>query len=245
VGRREGALGPRFAEIIEGVASLRELTARDVMVPRQGVAFLSAERTFADNLAVIRDSGHSRFPFTQSGELDDVNSVVLAKDLLFADPAKVNWDEIRHPLLVVPEGKSLDQALRLFQEERKHLAVVVDEYGGTQGVITLEDVLEEIVGEIEDETDPIEKMIVKRGDGILVCRGRAEMRKLLRALDVDERLDVVTVSGFVAEQLRRVPVVGDEVDWKQLRFRVTKATRRRAEKIEVARIAVPGQTESG
>src|SRR5205085_7454676 len=122
-----------------------------------------------------------------------------------ADEAEVRWDELKHPLLVVPESKPLDQALRLFQEERKHLAVVVDEYGGTQGVVTLEDVLEEIVGEIEDETDAVEKMIVKRKDGVFVCRGRAEMRKLLRALAVEERVEVVTVGGCVAGPLRRVP----------------------------------------
>ncbi len=244
LGSREGDVGTRFAEFIEGIVSLRELTARDVMVPRGGIAYLSGERSMADNLQVIRDSGHSRFPFTPTGELDDVDGVVLAKDLLFIDEGDVQWEELKHPLLVVPEGKPLDQALRTFQEERKHLAVVVDEYGGTQGVVTLEDVLEEIVGEIEDETDPVEKMIVKRQDGVLVCRGRAEMRKLFRVLGIDERVDVVTVAGFVAEQLRRVPVVGDSAEWKNLRFRVTKATRRRAERIEVQQVTEARESES-
>ncbi|MBM4356634.1 MAG: HlyC/CorC family transporter [Deltaproteobacteria bacterium] len=239
IGSREGDVGHRVAGFIEGIASLRELTVRDVMMPRGGVAFLSADRTFTENLEVIRESGHSRFPFTRTGELDDVDGVVLAKDLLFAVGGEVDWDAIKLPLLIVPEGKSLEHALRMFQEERKHLAIVVDEYGGTQGVVTLEDVLEEIVGEIEDEKDFAERMIAPRADGVLVCRGHAEMRKLLRELELDEKVEVVTVAGFVSEQLRRVPVVGDAVAWKGVTFKVTKANRRHAERVEVARPGKP------
>lgn len=233
LGSREGDVGDRVAGFIEGIASLRELTVRDVMVPRRGVAFLSAVRTFAENLAVIRESGHSRFPFTHTGELDDIDGVVLAKDLLFTTGGVVEWDRIKLPLVIVPEGKSLDHALRTFQEERKHLAIVVDEYGGTLGVVTLEDVLEEIVGEIEDETDFADTAIVVRPDGVHVCRAHAEMRKLLRTLGIDEKVDVVTVGGFVSEQLRRVPVLGDAVTFQGYCFRVTKANRRHAERIEV------------
>ena len=233
LGSREGDVGDRVAGFIEGIASLRELTVRDVMVPRRGVAFLSAVRTFAENLAVIRESGHSRFPFTHTGELDDIDGVVLAKDLLFTTGGVVEWDRIKLPLVIVPEGKSLDLALRTFQEERKHLAIVVDEYGGTLGVVTLEDVLEEIVGEIEDETDFADEAIVVRPDGVHVCRAHAEMRKLLRTLGIDEKVDVVTVGGFVSEQLRRVPVLGDAVTFQGYCFRVTKANRRHAECIEV------------
>jgi CBS domain containing-hemolysin-like protein len=237
LGSREGDVGHRVAGFIEGIASLRELTVRDVMVPRGGIAYLSADRSFEENLEVIRESGHSRFPFSRTGELDDVDGVVLAKDLLFTVGGRVDWEAIKLPLLVVPEGKTLEQALRTFQEERKHLAVVVDEYGGTQGVVSLEDVLEEIVGEIEDEKDFEEQLIVARADGVLVCRGRAEMRKLFRELGVDEKVDVVTVAGFVAEELRHVPQVGDTLSWKDLTFRVTKANRRHAERVEISRAA--------
>jgi CBS domain containing-hemolysin-like protein len=243
LGSREGDVGHRVAEFIEGIASLRELTVRDVMMPRGSVAYLSADRTFAENLEVIRDSNHSRFPFTRTGELDDVDGVVLAKDLLFTVGGEVDWDRIKLPLLVVPEGKSLDLALRTFQEERKHMAVVVDEYGGTMGVVTLEDVLEEIVGEIEDEKDFDESRIVRRADGVLVCRGHAEMRKIFRALNVDEKVEMVTVAGFVAEQLRRVPVIGDEVTFMGYCYRVTKANRRHAERVEVGPVSKGADAE--
>ncbi len=237
LGKREGDVGPRVASFIEGVASLTELTVRDVMVPRGGIAFLSGDKNLNENLELVRASGHSRFPFTPSGDLDDVEGVVLAKELLFLehdDPgAVVDWDALKTPLLVVPDGKHLNEVLRLFQDQRKHLALVVDEYGGTQGVVTLEDVLEEIVGEIEDETDRVEPLIIKRSDGRLVCRGWAETRKLFQVVGIEDKVETVTVGGLVADALGRVPAVGDEVEWKSLRFQVTKATKRRAEQITV------------
>ena len=241
LGHREGHVGARFASLIEGAASLRELTVHDVMVPRGSVVFLSGTNTLDENMEIIRHSGHSRFPFTPKGDIDEVDSVVLAKELLFHDhdsddDGEIDWEKLKEPLVVVPESKPLDEVLRLFQEQRKHLAVVVDEYGGTQGVVTLEDVLEEIVGEIEDETDRPEKLIVKRRDGTLVCRGWSEMRKLFKVLDLEEKVDAVTVGGFVASQLGRVPASGDSVTWEGLKFTVTKASSRRAELVEVVEV---------
>ncbi|MBW2523874.1 MAG: HlyC/CorC family transporter [Deltaproteobacteria bacterium] len=236
LGRSQGAVGPRMAQFIEGAASLRELTVHDVMVPRGGVTVLSASRSLEDNLELIRQSGHSRFPFSPSGDLDDIEGIVLAKEVLFQardGRDELDWSELVSPLLVVPETKPLDQVLRLFQEQRKHLAVVVDEYGGTQGVVTIEDVLEEIVGEIEDETDRVEQAIVKRADGSLACRGWAETRKVFKVLGVEEKAESVTVGGFVAELLGRVPRVDDVAVWNGLRFKVLKASARRAERVEV------------
>jgi putative hemolysin len=238
LGQQQGAVGARLAAFIEGVTNLRELEVHDVMVPRGGVAFLSAARPLADNLEVIRASGHSRFLFTRDDDLDHVEGIVLAKEVLFmahdlGEGASADWDKLVTPLVVVPPSKSLDEVLRLFQEKRKHMAVVVDEFGGTLGVVTLEDVLEEIVGEIEDETDRVEQLIEKRPDGSIVCRGWAEMRKVFKVLGVEERVEFVTIGGFVADRLGRVPVAGDEVRYKRLVFRVTKASARRAERVEV------------
>ena len=254
LGRREGDVGPRLAGFVEGVASLQELTASDVMVPRVSIAFLSGTRSLDDNLEIVRESGHSRFPFTPTGDLDDIDGVVLAKELLFLDHdlpegAEPSWDSVKQALLVVPEGKPLDEVLRLFQEQRKHLAIVVDEYGGTMGLLTLEDILEEIVGEIEDETDRVEHVIVKRADGTLSCRGHAETRKMFKVLGMeDEKTDFVTVGGFVADLLGRVPLADDVVEWKNLRFKVIKASSRRAERLVVAMVGPPrtsGSDEEG
>lgn len=252
IGSHEGDVGPRFAAFIDGIASLAELTVHDVMVPRVSIAYLSGEKSFSDNLEVVRKSGHSRFPFTPSGDLDDVQGIVLAKELLFFDhdtpegtEPKPNWEELQSPLLVVPETKHLDQVLRLFQAERKHLAVVVDEYGGTQGVLTLEDVLEEIVGEIEDETDRVERHIVKTSKGNYRCRATAETRKLFKVVGIEEKVDSVTMGGFVADLLGHVPKVGDIAEWKNLRIEVEKASRRRAEQLVVRVVEKAAPSEEG
>jgi CBS domain containing-hemolysin-like protein len=237
LGRTQGAVTKRTHEIIEGAVALRELTAYDVMVPRNGVAFLSGERTLEQNLNVVRRTGHSRFPFTRNGNLDDAEGIVLTKDLMFQlletqnDPA---WMSLVGPMVVVPAAMPLERLLRKFQEERRHLAIVVDEYGGTQGLVTLEDVLEELVGEIEDESDRVERFIIRRPDGALICRGWAETRRVFEELHLeDETIEATTIGGFVADLVGRVPQTGDEVEWIGFRFKVLRASPRRAERIEV------------
>ena len=244
LGRSEGVVGPRLASMIEGATTLRELTAYDVMVPRGRIAVLSGRRTLEENLKVVRETGHSRFPFTPTGELDAVEGVVLAKDLLFQlresrdDP---QWGTLAAPAVVVADKMPLDQLLRTFQEQRRHLAIVVDEYGGTGGIVTLEDVLEEIVGEIEDESDRLNAHIIRRPDGSLTCRGWAEIRKVYELLGIDDvnELDVVTVGGLLAEKLGRVPQAGDSVEWCGYQFDVVQASPRRAERVDIRKTPGP------
>jgi CBS domain containing-hemolysin-like protein len=237
-GRSEGVLGTRVADMIEGAARLRELSAYDVMVPRALVVFLSGEQTLEQNLAVIRKTGHSRFPYTPDGKLDNAKGVLLVKELMFRlrDTETVNLAEIARPMIVIPSTTPLERLLRIFQEERRHLAVVVDEYGGTQGLVTLEDVLEEIVGEIEDESDRVDPSIVRRGKDVIICRGLAETRKVFELLEIDESTESVTMAGFVAELVGRVPQAGDSVERGGFRYTVIRASARRAERIEVRKL---------
>ncbi|MET0791476.1 MAG: hemolysin family protein [Polyangiaceae bacterium] len=248
LGRTEGALAGRVADMIEGATALRELTAYEVMVPRAQVVFLSGERSLQENLDLIRRSQHSRFPYTPDADLDHAKGVVLVKDMLFRDGALANLNEVdlaalQTPLLVVPASAPLEKVLRTFQEEHRHVAIVVDEYGGTQGLITLEDVLEEIVGEIEDESDRVDQRIFRRADGVFVCRASAETRKLFDILNLDESAETVTVSGFVADLVGRVPRTGDVVEFHGFQFTVVRASARRAERIEVRRIVVPPKSD--
>ena len=248
LGRTEGALAGRVADMIEGATALRELTAYEVMVPRAQVVFLSGERSIQENLDLIRRSQHSRFPYTPDADLDHARGVVLVKDLLFRDGAlatgtDIDFQALQTPLLVVPASAPLEKVLRTFQEEHRHIAIVVDEYGGTQGLITLEDVLEEIVGEIEDESDRVDQRIFRRADGVFVCRASAETRKLFEILGIDETAETVTVGGFVADLVGRVPRTGDVVEFHGFQFAVARASARRAERIEVRRIAVPPKSD--
>jgi CBS domain containing-hemolysin-like protein len=237
-GRSEGALGKRVADMMEGAARLRELSAYDVMVPRARVVMLSGESTLEQNLDLIRSSGHSRFPYTPDGELDAVKGVVLVKDLLFRlrEQGSVDLEAIATPALVIPSAAPLERLLRTFQDERRHLAIVVDEYGGTQGIVTLEDVLEEIVGEIEDESDRVDPSIIRRSNDVIVCRGLAETRKVFGLLGIEEATESVTMGGFVAELVGRVPRVGDHVERNGFRYTVLRASVRRAERVEVRRL---------
>ncbi len=248
LGRMEGAVAGRVADMIEGATALRELTAYEVMVPRAQVVFLSGERTVQENLDLIRRSQHSRFPFTPDADLDHARGVILVKDLLFREGGLANLDEtdfaaLQTPLLVVPASAPLERVLRTFQEERRHVAIVVDEYGGTQGLLTLEDVLEEIVGEIEDESDRVDQRIFRRADGVFVCRASAETRKLFDILNIDETAETVTVGGFVADLVGRVPRTGDVVEFHGFQFSVARASARRAERIEVRRIVTPPKSD--
>ncbi len=241
LGRTEGALAGRVADMIEGATALRELTAYEVMVPRAQVTFLSGERTVHENLDLIRRSQHRLFPWTPDADLDHAKGVILVKDLLFRDGAlatgaDLDFEALQTPLLVVPASAPLEKVLRTFQEARRHIAIVVDEYGGTQGLITLEDVLEEIVGEIEDESDRVDQRIFRRADGVFVCRASAETRKLFDILGIDESVELVTVGGFVADLVGRVPRTGDVVEFHGFQFSVARASARRAERIEVRRI---------
>lgn len=239
IGRSEGVFGPHTASMIEGATLLRDLNAGDAMIPRNRITYLSGDRTLEENLALVQSSGYSRFPFTRSGNIDKVEGVILSKDLLFHirnRDGEPDWGSLLRPLILVPETTPLQAALRQFQKERRHLAIVVDEYGGTHGILTLEDVIEEIVGEIEDETDRQESLIVERPDGGLTCRGLAETRKVFGLLGIDTEVESNTLSGFMTEHLESLPQTGQTLDWQGYRFTVTQATKRRAELIDVVRL---------
>jgi putative hemolysin len=246
-GQSQGVFGELTAELIANATRLRERRVRDVMVPRSRVAYLKGTSPLAQNLDVLQRTGHSRFPFTRTGDLDGSRGIVLTKELLFhlrarPDPqAEPDWDELLVPLLVVPETAKLNYVLRSFQKEKRHMALVVDEYGAVQGIVTLEDVLEEIVGEIQDELDDDETHVVARPDGTVLCRGQAEARKVFERLGLkDVETSSQTVSGFLAEQLGDVPWAGAELDFRGYRFVVTKANNRRAERVRI----VPLQQET-
>ncbi len=156
IGRNEGIVGAKTAGIIDNATRLHQLDAADILLPRSGVVMLSAEQSRDEVLEVVRQSGHSRFPFSPTGRADDISGVVLAKELLLAiqdHPDQIPWRDIVRETLFVPETIRLNVLLQSFRKARKHIAVAVDEYGGTQGIVTLEDVLEELVGEIMDESD--------------------------------------------------------------------------------------------
>jgi len=247
LGRREGVFGARTASMIVGATRLSQLRAHDVMVPRQSVTFLSGERTKAENLEVIRRSRHSRLPFSATDDLDQVAGIVLAKELFFLlekrPEQEIDWEALMREPLIVPESKRLNSLLRAFQEDRKHLAIVVDEYGGVEGIVTLEDVLEEIVGEIIDESDSYVQEMWPQADGSLEIIASIEMRKVGEHLGFEwfSDGDITSAGGLVTELLGRIPIKGDAVEWNGYRLEVLSATQRRAERIRIRPIATQAE----
>ena len=241
LGRARGAVGPKTAGIIVGATHLRHLHADDVMLPREEVYFLSGEMDRQAALAMVRESGHSRFPFTRTGSLDDVSGVVMAKELLHwlleHEGSDIEWDSLIKEPLVVPTSATLTQMLKHYQESQRHLAIVVDEYGSVEGIVSLEDVLEEIVGDIRDETDVAVSDFLERKDGTLVVRGSVDMRKLSAKLGIhwDPELKVATISGLVTEILERIPDPGESISWKGYRIEVLRSDRRRIRLLSIRR----------
>jgi len=217
--------------IIEGALNVSEMQVRDIMVPRAQVDFIDIHEPVETFIPRVMATAHSRFPVIDQNR-DDVIGVLLAKDLLrhYAGEEEFNVREMLRPAVFVPEAKRLNVLLREFRASRNHMAIVVDEYGGVSGLITIEDVLEQIVGEIEDEYD-----FDEASDNIIPePGGRFRVKALTQIADFnaafgthfsDEASD--TVGGVVIAQLGRLPKRGENVTIEGLRFQVLRADSRR------------------
>jgi magnesium and cobalt transporter len=214
---------PESRAMLEGVIRMADMTAGDVMVAAPRMDLLDINDAYDELLALVIDTGHSRFP-VYDGERDNVIGILMAKDLLKLQRApELNLRTLLRPAVFVPESKGLNELLRDFRSNRNHLAIVIDEFGNTAGLITIEDVLEEIVGEIEDEFDDRdgESGIVSLADGSHRVAGDAEIDAVNQTFGTElpsEQFD--TIGGLVADQLGRVPRRGESVDAGPLRFTV-------------------------
>jgi len=247
IGRQEGVVGARTAGIIVGATRLHQLRAADVLVPRRQLVTLSKGQSPDDIRSTIRQSGHSRFPFTPTGLLDDISGVVLAKELMLAlldDPNVIDWPTLVREPLIIPETKQLNSLLQAFRTERQHMAIVVDEYGGTEGIVTLEDVLEEIVGEIFDESDQPSEDFWPQEDGAVHALSTVELLKLTKHFGIPWHPgDIHTLGGLLSSRLERIPRKGDAITWNGYRVEVLSATETMAEVVRLERLPGESTTE--
>jgi len=238
--------------MIEGVMDVSEMQVRDIMIPRSQMEVIERAAKLADFLPIIIDSAHSRFPVIGENR-DEVVGIILAKDLLpfvaQADTSEFNIREILRPAMIVPESKRLNVLLREFQTSRNHMAIVVDEYGGVAGLVTIEDVLEQIVGEIEDEhdVDDEESYILPAGGGRFSVRALTPIDDFNEHFATgfsDEEFD--TIAGLVLNAFGRMPKRGEHVDFNGLRFTVQRADNRRIYLLEVGPVPEePGKRPEG
>jgi len=224
--------------MLEGVLEVSQSQVRDVMVPRSQMVVLEHDAPKADILKTIVESGHSRYPVI-GADRDEVVGVLLAKDILryFVQTPDQDFDlrKFIRPAIVIPESKRLNTLLKQFRISRNHLAVVVDEYGATAGLLTIEDVLEEIVGEIGDEYDAQDAEPIQKQDGnrfqVLALTRIEDFNRYFESTLSDEDYD--TVGGLVMFQLGRLPRRGESVSLGGFRFKVLQADRRRLHTVEV------------
>ena len=246
-GSQQGVLEAEEEQMISAVMSLSDSKLHEVMVPRIDIAAIDQEASFDDAVTLVLTEGHSRTPLYKES-VDHIVGILYAKDLLriiAAGGPRPRLRDIMRPALFVPESQAVDDLLNELQRRRVHMAIVLDEYGGTAGLVTIEDLLEEIVGEIQDEFDEEEpmKVIVREGEAIL--DGRAdidEMGELIDpALELEDDEEYDTVGGFVYHRIGRVPVVGDTVAVDPFKITVIKVIGRRVGKVRVTWDAGPAK----
>ncbi|MEX0756524.1 MAG: hemolysin family protein [Acidimicrobiia bacterium] len=232
---RSGLIAPGQVRVLSAVLALSDIDAEAAMTPRIDLVTVDEGDSVDEILRVAAESGHSRLP-VRKADLDHIIGVVHVKDLLTAeqnDLAGKRAGELRRPMPVVPESRDLDQLLNDMRAERSHLALVIDEHGGTAGVLTLDDILEELVGEIADEFDPAE-LEQRNREGAWVVAGtmRRDELERLTGLELPEG-ETETVSGAISEALGRLPARGDRVDHDGWTLRVLTMEGRRAGQVEV------------
>jgi CBS domain containing-hemolysin-like protein len=236
----QGGIEQEEREMIRAVIELEDTTAREVMVPRIDMTAVDRSASLREVASLIAERGLSRIPVYESS-IDNITGVVYAKDLL-AHLARGGESDVavatlaRTPLFV-PETKRLDELLRELKAQRIHIAIVVDEYGGTAGLLTIEDLVEEIVGEIEDEYDHAEPSVVRTGDNDAVVDAGENVYVLKELFDVEvEDGDFDTVGGLIIHYMGRIPAPNDAVDIAGLRLRVLSVTGRRIRKVRITRL---------
>lgn len=225
----EGLIDADALSMIEGVFQVGELAARDILIPRAQIDWIDISSSIEDTIAEVIRAAHSRFPVYENNR-DNVIGILLAKDLLrHSQEEDFQLRDWLRPAVFIPESKRLSVLLRDFRDHRNHIAIVVDEYGGVAGLVTIEDVLEQIVGDIEDEhdTDDIEDNIISLEDGKFRIRGITELEQVNEALKTSfEDEDNDTLAGFILKKLGRVPHKGESLNIDNIHFEVQRADAR-------------------
>ena len=240
VSEQEGSIKEDEREIIENVIEFGSITVREIMTSRVNIIGVSLEDSLSDVLERIRKHSLSRMPLYEN-DLDTIHGVIYAKDILPFIQAEgeetiINWKTISRKALFIPITKKLDDLLRDFQQEKTHMAVVVDEYGGTEGVVTMDDILEELVGEMVDESDEEENLFKRFKNGIYVFDAQIDLDDMEEVLECEltsEEDDFETLGGLIYSLTESLPTVGERVIFKNLELTVHSVQKNRIKKVRV------------
>ncbi len=233
----QGRMASEERRLLQSIVDFGDTLVREIMTPRPDIVAIREDATVAQLIALFREQEYSRFPVYKDS-LDNIAGFVFVKDLVARqqrdDQAPITG--MLRPAVIVPESKRVPELLKQFQRQQTQIAIVVDEYGGTAGLITIEDMLEELVGEIRDEYDVEAEPIVDEGGGRFVFTGKVDIDEVAQRLNVQiEREGFETVGGYLLTHLGRVPSVGEQVDIDGLRVEVLEVDRRRVTKVRITR----------
>jgi magnesium and cobalt transporter len=233
---QRGIIDEEEGDMLQSILELDETYLREIMVPRTDMVCVDAAAPLTQVLEAILQSGHSRIPIYK-GNIDNIIGLVYAKDLLHywgQSLATIPLENVLRQPFLVPESKQVSVLLREFRETRVHIAIVIDEYGGTAGLITIEDLIEEIVGDIQDEYDLEEEWLIEDPDGTVVVNGRLNIEEFEEFFDVVvEREKFDTISGYVIERFGQVPAVGEKVRVGQFDMLIEKGDQRSIQQIRI------------
>lgn len=235
-------------DLLLGIFEFGETTAEEVMVPRVDIMGIERETPWSEVIDRVRSAQHSRMPVFE-GTVDEIVGILYAKDLLHpvladTEPAD-GWQSLMRAPTFIPSAKRIADLLREFRATGRHIAIVADEYGGTAGLVTIEDVLEELVGEIRDEYDDEERYVENEGDTRFWVSGRTNLDDLSEKLDHDfRRADVTTIGGLIFELVGRVPRAGESLNVGPFRVIVERVVRRKIERVFLERVVPAGGGES-
>lgn len=240
-GEERGDLDKEEKEMLNSIFEFGQTTVKEIMIPRTDMSAFDLQNDLSQLFTLVEQKHFSRIP-VYDGKIDSITGILYVKDMLpFLLKDKVQNLELRkilRPPYFIPEQKNIDDLLREFQEEKIHIAIVVDEYGGTAGLVTLEDIIEEIVGEIHDEFDDENLLIRKLGDNEWLVSGKTPIYDFKEELQVyfEEQEDVETIGGLLLAVSGNIPKEGEEIHFADLRFRVLKVTRQRIMDVRVSRL---------
>lgn len=245
--QRGGVLDQMESELIDNVFDFADRLAREIMVPRQDMICLFADDPFEENFRVVKETGHTRYPLCLDDK-DHVLGMIHIRDLMDLDIHSVENKDLRsimREILVVPEGMSVAKLLQFMRKKRTHLAVVADEYGGTAGMVGLEDVLEEIVGDIQDEHDEnVEREVLRLQDGAFEFDGRVLLDEVAELLNIRlEEHEEDTIGGYIFGLLGRRPEIGDQVDIGDYSFTVLRVNGYRIVRVKAIPLIPPEEEE--
>ncbi|MEA3363011.1 MAG: CNNM domain-containing protein [Thermodesulfobacteriota bacterium] len=235
VGEESGVVAAEQRQMLHGIFDLSETRVRDIMIPRTEVTGIDLSATFEEVLSTARQTRHSRFPVF-SDDLDNIVGVIHSKDILGYVGQTEHFDlkELSRKPYYVPESRRIGVLLQRFRKRHEHLAIVVDEYGGMEGIVTLEDVVEEIVGDIHDEYDTEELDFKKLGKGHYLIDAAMPLRELNRRFELTlPEEHVTTLAGYLMQIMGKIPEEGDSCEEENLLFRVRRMEDRRIEEVEV------------